>query len=317
MIRLAQFFSTNLGILILLMAIYTYFSPYYLEVPSWVPSFFLGIVIFFTGLTMKTTAFKEIHHKKKEFIFIILLKWILALTVSIILAHLFFSTNPELAAGLILTSAVPSATAATLYTFTAGGNTSLVIVSSLLDIAISPIVAPLAMLGLETNSIYLSFFDLLQSFSIIVIIPLILGILLQHLFPKLPVQSEHLAKFSSPVSLLIVIHTLTASGKPFIQKEIQLLPVIILVVFLQTVIPLFLSYKITKMSFKHKQDAIAAMFQVSLCNSALAGILALEFLGGLSAIIPVINLIISLAIGAQVANFFSKTQKERTTFQVL
>lgn len=317
MIRLAQFFSTNLGILILLMAIYTYFSPYYLEVPSWVPSFFLGIVIFFTGLTMNTTAFKEIHHKKKEFIFIILLKWILALTVSIILAHLFFSTNPELAAGVILTSAVPSATAATLYTFTAGGNTSLVIVSSLLDIAISPIVAPLAILGLETNSIYLSFFDLLQSFSIIVIIPLILGILLQHLFPKLPVQSEHLAKFSSPVSLLIVIHTLTASGKPFIQKEIQLLPVIILVVFLQTVTPLFLSYKITKMYFKHEQDAIAAMFQVSLCNSALAGILALEFLGGLSAIIPVINLIISLAIGAQVANFFSKTQKKRTTFQVL
>ncbi|MGM9923580.1 MAG: bile acid:sodium symporter family protein [Bacillus sp. (in: firmicutes)] len=301
--KTTEFISKQLGILILLVSVITYFSPWHLEAPSWVPRLFLGLVIFFTGLSMNTDALKEIRNKKKELIITVLLKWTVTVFVSIALAHIFFSSHAELAAGLILTGAVPSATAATLYTFIAGGNVSLVIASSLLDVALSPIIAPLAMVGLETKAFSISFFSLLQSFMIIVIIPILAGIALQRIFPQLPHRSVHVTKLLSPLSLLMVIHLLVGSGKTFITKEISLLPLITLSVLLQTIIPMIINYWIARVAFADECDARAALFQTALCNSALAGILATEFFGGSAAIPPILNLIVSLSIGAQISNY--------------
>lgn len=303
---LAEFFSKQLGILILLVSIVTYFSPMYWDAPSWVPRIFLGLVIFFTGLSMNTSALKEIRFKKKELAITVLMKWTITVFVSIVIAHLLLSSHNDLAAGLILTGAVPSATAATLYTFLAGGNISLVIAASLIDVVVSPVVAPLAMIGLDTETISISFISLLKSFLIIVIIPIAAGITLQRVFPQLPHHSGNVTKLLSPISLLIVIHTLTASGKYYIEKEISLLPIILLAVFLQAIIPMITSYWIAKIIFSDESDARAALFQTSLCNSALAGILASEFFGGLGAVPAILNLIISLSIGAQIANYFNR-----------
>ncbi|WP_042345528.1 bile acid:sodium symporter family protein [Bacillus massiliigorillae] len=305
---LAEFFSKQLGLLILLVSIATYFSPVYWDAPSSVPRIFLGMVIFFTGLSMNTNALKEIRYKKKELAITVLMKWTITIIISVAIAHIFLSSHAELAAGLILTGAVPSATAATLYTFLAGGNISLVIAASLLDVVISPVVAPLAMIGLDTATISLSFISLLKSFLIIVIIPIVAGITLQRVFPQLPQHSGNVTKLLSPISLLIVIHTLMGNGKYYIAKEISLLPIILFAVLLQTIIPMIICYWIAKVVFQDEADARAALFQTSLCNSALAGILASEYFGGLGAVPAVINLIISLSIGAQIANRFTKKQ---------
>lgn len=302
---LATFFSKNLSYLILLVALLTYYSPIYWKAPTWIPALFLGFVIFFTGLSMNTSALKEIRIKKKELAITVLLKWTITVLVSVALAHLFFSSQPEIAAGVILTGAVPSATAATLYTFIAGGNISLVLASSLLDIAISPIVAPLSLIGVGTGAISISFFSLLKSFMIIVIIPITAGIALQRIFPALPHHSVHLTKLASPLSLLVVIHTLMGSGKHYMSQQLDLLPIIIIVAILQTVIPMLVNYSIARFLFEHISDARAALFQTSVNNAALAGILAFEFFGGLGAIAPILSLIINLSIGAQVSNFFA------------
>ncbi|MFS0780701.1 bile acid:sodium symporter family protein [Bacillus sp. 1P06AnD] len=305
---LADFFSKYLSLLIPIVAVATYFSAFVWKVPTWVPSLFLGFVIFFTGLSMNTAALKETRYKKKELFITVLLKWTMSVLVGIILALLFFQSVPEIAAGVILTGAVPSATAATLYTFMAGGNISLVIASSLLDVGLSPLIAPLAMNTIDAGTISISFLSLLRSFAVIVIIPLAAGITLQRLFPQLPHRTVYLTKFLSPLSLLVVIHTLTASVKSFFAEEMHLFPLLILACILQTVIPMASSYYIAKKAFSSKNDAIAAMFQVSLSNSALAGILAFQFFGGLGAVAPILNLIINLSIGAQVSNYLASKQ---------
>lgn len=191
--RLSHFVSKQLGLLILAVGIITYFSPFYWQASHWVPKLFLGLVIFFTGLSMDVSGFKTIRYKKKELLVIILLKWVITVVISIGLAHLFFSNRPEIAAGIILNGAVPSATASTLYTFLSGGNTSLVIVASLLDIGISPVIAPLAMIGIETESFSISISSLFHSFLIIVFIPLTLGFILQTIIPM--VINYRIAKF--------------------------------------------------------------------------------------------------------------------------
>lgn len=310
-----EFISRKLPLLIVVMGIGTYLSPVYLQVYDWVPSLLLGIVIYFTGISMDVSSLKEVRNKKKELSLAALLKWTITVLISIGLAHLFFSDRPTIAAGLILAGVVPSATAATLYTFLAGGNTSLVVGASLLDVFISPVIAPLAMLGLSGDEVSISLLSLLQSFVTIVLIPLGLGIFTQRVVPTLVTHSTAVTKFGSSVSLLLIIHTLVGNGKETIAADLGIIPMITLVTFIQVLLPMVLAYFIAKKLKIGEEDARAIFFQVGLCNTALAAILAFEFIGNLAAIAPIINMVINLSLGAFFANRWQTMPVENRPFQ--
>jgi BASS family bile acid:Na+ symporter len=304
--NLASFLSKRLPVFILFVAAGTYFSPIYWDVSAWVPSLLLGTVIYFTGLSININSVKEIGSKKKELTIIMLLKWTFTVLLSIVLSQLFFSNHPEIAAGLLLAGTVPSATAATVYTFLAGGNASLVVAASLLDVAISPIVTPLSMMSLSDQRVTISFWSLLQSFLIIVFVPLISGIATQKVAPQFVSHSRIVTKVGSSVALLLVVHTIVGSGKEAISNELFLLPVVAIATFIQVVLPMAAAYFICRKLKMKEEDCRAALFQVSLCNSALAAILAYQFIGDLGVIAPIFNMIFNLSIGAYIANYFSK-----------
>lgn len=255
---------------------------------------------------MNISSFKEIKSKKRELVLVTLLKWTITVFVSIGLAYTMFSSNPEIAAGIILSGTVPSATAATLYTFLAGGNTSLVIAASMLDVAISPLVTPLSMSVLSGSTVSISFLNLLQSFLLIVIIPLSTGLMVQWYFPKTIKYSKSITKFGSSLTLLLIIHTIVGKSKGSFTTEIDLIPIITVAVFFQVAIPMAAAYYIAKYFSFNEADARAALFQTGLCNTALAAILAFEFIGELGAIPPIINMVINLSLGAFISNLFAK-----------
>jgi BASS family bile acid:Na+ symporter len=303
---LNEFISRRLPLLIVLMAIGTYLSPVYWKVAPWFPSLLLGAVIFCTGLSMNIEAIKEIRTKKRELVLATLLKWTLTVFISIGLAYLFFWSKPEIAAGLILSGTVPSATAATIYTFLAGGNASLVIAASLLDVVISPIVTPLSMMGISSTQVTISIFSLLQSFLFIVVLPLSIGLFIQRVLPQSTSYSKTVTKLGSSVSLLLIIHTIVGSGKEAISSEIRLLPLIAIATFIQVVLPMAAAYFIAKKLKVSEPDARAILFQVGLCNTALAAIVAFRFIGELGAIAPILNMIFNLSLGAFISNHFAK-----------
>lgn len=301
-----KFLSEKLPFFILLVSVGTYFSPVHWAVSPWVPSMLLGAVILFAGLSMNVKAFKEIKKKTRELLLITGLKWTLTVSVSIALAHLFFSAKPEIAAGLVLAGTVPSATAATVYTFLAGGNASLVVAASLLDVAISPIVTPLAMLGLSSEQVAISFFDLLVSFVLIVVVPMVLGLWIQQALPKLKAYTGSATKLGTVLALLLIVHTIIGSGKEAITSELASIPLLIIATFIQVTLPMAAAYFIAKALKMEEADARAALFQVGLCNTALAAILAYKFIGELGVVAPIFNMIFNLSIGAMVANRFAK-----------
>ncbi|MDZ5471348.1 bile acid:sodium symporter [Bacillus sp. 31A1R] len=303
---LNHFISKRLPFLIFFVGISTYFSPYHWKVYTWVPSVLLGVVIFFTGLSMDLSSIKNIHKKKKELFIASFLKWTVTVFISIGLAMLFFSNQPDIAAGMILSGVVPSATAATLYTFLASGNTSLVVSASLLDVFISPIVTPLSMLGISNLQIQISFFSLLKSFFIIVFVPLSIGLVFQRYLPTLVTYSKSVTRLGSSLTLLLIIHMLVGNSREAISSEIKVIPLLAVVTFFQVLIPMILSYVIALKLSLTKEDARAILFHVGLCNTALAAILAFEFIGPLASIAPIVNMIFNLSLGALFANYFAR-----------
>ncbi|NSL51869.1 bile acid:sodium symporter family protein [Calidifontibacillus erzurumensis] len=303
-----NFISQKLPILILLVAIYTYFSPYYWDAPSIIPSIFLGIVIFFTGVSMNINSIKDIRNKKREIIIATVLKYTVTVIISIILALMFFSSNPEMAAGLILAGTVPNGTAATVYSLLAGGNASLVVLGSLIDVVVSPIVTPLSMLVLSNDQVSISFFSLLKSFILIVVIPISLGLTTQKMFPELTIYSKSATKLGSALALLLIVHTIVGSGKEAIASEISSLPLLAVVSFLQVFLSMILGYYLAKKLKVRESDARAILFHVGLCNTALAAILAYQFIGEVAVIAPILGMVFNLSLGAFISNYFSKKE---------
>lgn len=305
MIKTSNFLSKRLPLLIFLTGITSYFSPVYLKVPPVVPSALLGIVILFTGLSMNVEGIIAINQKKTELVIILILKWTVTVLISVGLASMFFSDEPDVAAGLILAGAVPSATAATVYTFIAGGNTSLVIASSLLDVIISPVITPLSLMAIADGKISISFLNLLRSFLLIVIVPLSVGLFLQHKAKRLGENSLMLTKLGSAISLLLIVHIIVVSGREAIASKVDLIPLLLLSTFVQVVLPMVICYLIGK-RLMNEEDTRAAIFQVGLCNTAFAAILAYQFIGEFGIIAPVINMMFNLSLGALLANYYSK-----------
>ncbi len=304
--KLNLFLAKSLPFLIILTGIGTYFSPIYWQTASWVPSGLLGAVIFFAGLSMNLSDLKEIHTKKRELFLITLFKWTLSVFVSLGLAYLFLEINREIAAGILLSGTVPSGTAATLYTFLAGGNTSLVIAASLLDVAISPIITPLSMLALTGSQMTISFFSLLKSFLFIVAIPLGTGLTLKNFFPKAAQHASEMTRLGSSFALLLIVHTIVSNGSEAISMQLKFLPLITLAAFFQVVFPMLAAYLFAKKLNICEKDARAFLFQIGICNTALAAILAFQFIGELAAIAPILAMVINLSVGSYIANHFVK-----------
>ncbi|WP_431803851.1 bile acid:sodium symporter family protein [Halobacillus andaensis] len=283
------------------------FSPIY----HWT-SFLLGFVIFLTGLSM---SFKDLYILKKSALIIgvgLTLKWTLTVIVSIVLAKIFFSAQPNLLAGLILTGSVPSGTAATMYTFLAGGSTSLVVAMGITDVFISPILTPMIMNMAANYSVVVSFLNLSIKMFFIVILPIVLGMLLRHFGEGYISRGWPYAKLLSSFTLILIVLSVVAGITEQVTIQSSELILLVVIVFIQVFLPMVAGFGIARLLGFRREDSIAILFEVGLCNSALAAILALEFFGDESALPAVINMIINLSLGAYFSTLFSRKIKEKS-----
>src|SRR5690606_8989641 len=111
---------------------------------------------------------------------------------------------------------------------------------------------------------------------------------------------------------LMIVHTLVGSGKDAIASELGTIPILVVATFIQVALPMAAAYYIAKGLKMNEQDARAALFQVGLCNTALAAILAFQFIGELGTVAPIFNMIFNLSLGALIANRFSKIEIQPT-----
>lgn len=299
-----------LPLYIAIVAIISYLQPAFFSHLHGSTNFLLGFVLFLAGLSM---SFKDLGILKHSFYAIsigLLLKWTLTVFLSVILAIVFFSHLPDIANGLILTGSVPSGTAATLYTFLAGGNSSIIVAMGILDVFISPILTPLIMEFFANESVVLSFLALAEKMFFIVILPITLGMTLNHFKIKSIEKMKGYTRIFSSTTILLIIISVVSSVSISVTLDWKLFFGILAVVFIQVLLPMLAGYRIALLIGLKRPVAIAILFEVGLCNSALAAILALEFFGEMAAIPAVLNMIINLSLGAFFSRLLGKKNKD-------
>ncbi len=238
----------------------------------------LGIILFTMGTTLKADDFVNVFKNPKEISVGLLAQYILMPVIAFCLAAVF-SLNEALTAGVILLGTVPGGTASDVITFLSKGDVALSVSLTAVSTVISPILTPIITLLLIGNQIHFNPFDMFISILEIVIIPIILGLILNYKFPKFCDKiKDYLPTLSSIVICLIVAGVIGTNKQAILSSS----AIIIVVIILQYFIAMFLGFCVGYMAGMNKKQIITIAIELSFQNSGLSTGLAKSHFPNLS-----------------------------------
>lgn len=312
---ISGFISRFLPLWILVLSFMAYFFSSVFKPIQSLTGIGLGAIFFLMGLSLSMHTLMSIIKRPKYALVGVFFKWTIMVTVTIIIAYLFFSDDAELATGIILAGTVPSGTSANIYTYIAGGEVALSITMATMDTFIAPLLTPTLIQVFAGKWIPIAFLPLFLNIIYIVFIPLLIGLFLQWKWTKRVEKIKPYTAFLSQLALFIVVLSVISSAQASLEENLSALPLIFLAVFFQVTIPMIAGYFLSKWLKTPEQNSRAILFHTGICNTALAATLAMEHVSSLAAVPAVANMIVNLTVGAIVANLFaSKDKKKRLVF---
>ncbi|PWA05291.1 bile acid transporter [Pueribacillus theae] len=290
---------------IVVFAIIAYFIPKSFEPLTGWTGFMLALILFLMGLTIPPSSFRYVLKQPKLVFFGVAFKWTVTVLISVGLGFTFLSHSPDLLTGFILAGSVPSATAASLYTFMANGTVLLSITMSVVDTFISPVVTPILLETTVGHLIPIAFLPLIAKMLLIVLLPILLGLVIQLKMSRFVEILQPSVRFFSSTTLILIVLSVVSGSQPLLEDNLSLLPLLIIITMLQILVPMFLGYGMAKVMKFNEADARAILYETGLCNTALAAILAMDYISFLAAVPAVINTILNLSFGALIAIILS------------
>lgn len=230
----------------------------------------LSIVLFTMGTTLKVDEFINIFKNPKEIAIGISAQYLIMPLMALSLASAF-SLDTALTVGLILVGTVPGGTASDVITFLAKGDVALSVSLTTVSTVISPILTPLITLLLIGNQIHFNPVGLFISIIEIVIIPIILGLILNYKFPNFCEKlKNYLPTISSIVICLIVAGVIGTNKQAILSSS----TIIIIVIALQYILTMLIGFGIGYLAGMNKKQIITIAIELAFQNSGLSTSLA-------------------------------------------
>ena len=230
----------------------------------------LSIVLFTMGTTLKADDFINVIRNPKAIGVGISAQYIIMPIMAFALARAF-CLDTALTAGLILVGTVPGGTASDVITFIAKGDVALSVSLTAVSTVISPILTPIITLLLIGNQIQFNPVDMFISIVEIVIVPIILGLILNYKFPNFCKKlKDYLPTVSSIVICLIVAGVIGANKQAILTSS----TVILIVIVLQYFLSMLIGFGIGRLAGMNKKQIITVAIEIAFQNSGLSTSLA-------------------------------------------
>lgn len=244
---------------------------------DWIP-FFLGIIMLSMGLTLKLDDFKRIVKTPKLVTIGVALQYTIMPFTGWTLAKLF-NLSPDFAIGLILVASCPGGTASNVVCFIAKANValsvSLTTVSTLIAVFATPLLTSFLIKIISQDmpggEIEVNTLGLLINTVKIVILPVVIGILLNRMFPKIVKKVTPFTPFLAALSIVFIVDFILAVKKEAIlQTGGNLIIAIIVLHFFGFVI----GYAMPMLLQLSEENRRTISIEVGMQNSGLATELA-------------------------------------------
>ena len=230
----------------------------------------LSIILFTMGTTLKVDDFVNVFKNPKEIAAGISEHYVIMPLIALALARLF-SLDAALTVGLVLVGTVPGGTASDVITFISKGDVALSVSLTAVSTVISPILTPFITLLLIGNQIHFNPVDMFISITEIVIIPIILGLILNYRFPDFCDRlKDYLPTVSSIVICLIVAGVIGANKQAILTSSV----VIIIVIILQYFLAMLLGFGVGYLAGMGKKQIVTVAIELAFKNSGLSTSLA-------------------------------------------
>lgn len=240
----------------------------------------LVLIMFSMGLTLTKQDFSRVMRQPKVIFVGMMLQYSIMPLAAYILARTL-NLSPELTAGMILLGATAGGTASNVICYLAAGNValsvSLTAVSTLISVFLTPFLTWLY-LG---QSIEVPVVSMLLSILKIVLLPISLGIVLNHYFHDKVKRFEEIFPFIAIFTIVFVIGIIVALNKEHIAQVGGLMLVAVL---LHNTIGLSAGYGVSRLIGYDERTARTLAIEVGMQNSGLSVALALKYFGIASAL---------------------------------
>ena len=307
MSKILSWISDHLLILVLIVVAFSLLFPQlgsFLNVLS-IP--LLALMVLCVSLTINVDSLKDI--KKNPFIIIwcAFLQFVPVLLFSFVLGKILFKGN--LTTGQILLGSLPADISATLMVCLVGGSTALATAMLVVQMALTPVVLPFAVTLLSGESFKMPVSYLIIELALVIIIPVVLGIMINHLSKKVRTNRDVFLGSSSIcyLGLLLIVVSINA------QSIISLKAFALVFVAAELMLNLFgyLVALITKLIFRRNEHFYTMLFLTSSKEFGISSAAAATM--GLS---PVVNVpsaffaviqMISMPVVVKIINHFRQT----------
>ena len=184
-----------------------------------------------------------------------------------------FGFPPEIAAGIILVGSSPSGLASNVMAYLANANVALSITLTAVATLLAPLMTPLLMKNLAGQFVPIEFWAMMWSIVKMVILPVIAGLVFNHLFRGKAKWLDTAMPIVSMFGIALIIAIITAAGRDGLLEVGFLLILACLIHNLSGYVLGYFSCKILRMDEK---SCRTIALEVGLQNSGLASGIALE-----------------------------------------
>lgn len=243
------------------------FLPYKDAIP-----FLLGLVMFGMGMTLTLEDFLLVFKRPKAVIIGTVLQYTLMPLAGFFVARAF-SLSPELTAGVVLLGCCPGGTASNVICYLAKGDVALSIVLTSVSTLISFIMTPLLTWVYIGQTIDVDTYGMLISILQIVIVPVVLGIVINSLLGTRIRNIRHYFPALSVVTIVFIITIIMATNRDTV---ISAGIIISIVVIVHNLLGLASGYGLSRLMGLSEIEARTIGIEVGMQNSGLSVALAIK-----------------------------------------
>ena len=273
----------------------------------------LAVIMFGVALNITISDFSRIIKNPKSVLIGVLSQFILLPAFTFLLVTII-QPLPSIALGMFLVAACPGGNISNFMTHYAKGNAalsvSLTAISTLLAIVMTPLNFQLwsGLYGPTSkliNTISLSPLEMVKVISLLLGVPLILGMLVQNYSPKFALKTAPIFKIGSILFFMALIILALSKNIDIFKKYIHYVFIIVLV---HNILALILGYSVASIAGLSKRNRRTLAIETGIQNSGLGLLLIFSFFNGLGgmAILAAFWGIWHIASGLTIAIFWSK-----------
>lgn len=246
----------------------------------------LGFLMFGVALDLSLHHFGELFKAPRKPLIGLFSQWILMPLLTLLLVFII-QPAPSVAMGMVLLAACPGGNVSNYAVHLAKANSALSVLMTSVSTLGAIIITPLAFTYLSrlipnTESlratIQVDTFDMIKTIILLIVIPLSLGMSLNHYYPRLTAKIQRPVKMlSMAIFLGFVVFAILGN----LNNIYRYLHLVFFLVVLHNGMALAMGYFFAKANKLPQQDARAIAIETGIQNSGLGLILIFNFFNGL------------------------------------